>query len=477
MANLPRVVILGRPNVGKSTLFNRFCKKRRALVGNEPGMTRDRIYARAEWLGKPFEVIDTGGIIPSDKELIPAEIYRQAKKAIDEAAKLILVVDGREGVVPLDQELAQLLRRTGKPLAVVVNKVDAEQHMSLVSDFHRLGIRYIFAVSAEHGRGLEDLLDHLTAGFKQEAIEEEAADPKPANRSSSDGSPGPEVQVAEDLSAEGERQVRPLPGSIQSPIQVAIIGRPNVGKSTLLNQLLSEERSIVSAVPGTTRDAVDAELERDGLHFRFVDTAGIRRKGKTNLLAEKLSVIQARKHLERADVALLVLDAQEGVNALDTHIGGYAHESRRSVIIVVNKWDAIQKSPTSTQDFTETIRDRLKYLDYAPVVFISALRGQRLGSLVQAIVKVAQARQLRVGTAEMNRFLGEVNFERTTSPASKPTRLYYLTQAGVAPPIFIAFTNRSGKLHFSFERFLENRIREQFGFAGTPIVIKAKARR
>ena len=250
-----------------------------------------------------------------------------------------------------------------------------------------------------------------------------------------------------------------------------------MGKSTLLNQLLNEERSIVSAVPGTTRDAVDAEVELDGLHFRFVDTAGIRRKGKTKLLAEKLSVIQARKHLERADVALLILDAQEGVNALDTHIGGYAHESRRSVIIVVNKWDAIKKGPTTTQDFTEEIRDRMKYLDYAPIVFISALRGQRLGNLLKAIAQVAEARQLRVSTSEMNRFLEEVDFERVSSPAGKPTRLYYLTQAGVAPPVFIAFTNRSGKLHFSFERFLENRIRERFGFVGTPITIKSKARR
>jgi GTP-binding protein len=250
-----------------------------------------------------------------------------------------------------------------------------------------------------------------------------------------------------------------------------------VGKSTLLNRLLNEERSIVSAVPGTTRDAVDAELEHEGLHFRFVDTAGIRRKGKTKLLAEKLSVIQARKHLEHADVALLILDAQEGVSALDTHIGGYAHESRRSVIIVVNKWDAIQKGPTSTQDFTGEIRERMKYLDYAPIVFISALRGQRLENLLQAIVNVAEARQLRVSTAEMNRFLAEVDFDRASSPSGKPTRLYYLTQGGVAPPIFIAFTNRSGKLHFSFERFLENRIREKFGFAGTPIVIKSKARR
>src|ERR1017187_1781524 len=326
MPTLPRLVIIGRPNVGKSTLFNRFCKKRRALVGNEPGMTRDRLYARAEWLGKPFEVIDTGGIIPSDKQLIPAEIYRQARKAIEEAAHLVLVVDGREGVVPLDEELAQLLRRTGKPLAVVVNKVDAEQHTSLVGEFHRLGIKHIFPISAEHGRGLEDLLDHLTAGFTPGTIEEEE-EPRPRKRRSTVR--GAAVEPApEDVPPEGEREARAVSGSPENPIHVAIIGRPNVGKSTLLNQLLNEERSIVSAVPGTTRDAVDAELERGGLCFRFVDTAGIRRKGKTKLLAEKLSVIQARKHLERADVALLILAAEEGVNRSEERRVGKECRSR-----------------------------------------------------------------------------------------------------------------------------------------------------
>jgi GTP-binding protein len=470
MSNLPRIVIVGRPNVGKSTLFNRICKQRRALVGNEPGMTRDRLYARAEWLGRPFEVIDTGGIIPADKELIPSEIYRQAKKAIDEAALLLLVVDGREGVVPLDEELAQLLRRTGKPLSLVVNKVDMEQHAALTGDFHRLGIKQIFPISAEHGRGVGEMLDQVTAPFPREAVS--AGVDRPEDSAGADSlSPN----EADDGSAEAA-PVRPPIGTAENPIHVAIIGRPNVGKSTLLNRLLEEERSIVSEIPGTTRDAVDAGLVRDGLHFRFVDTAGIRRKGKTKLLAEKLSVIQARKHLERADVALLILDAEEGISALDTHIGGYAHESRRSVIIVVNKWDAIQKGPTITADFTAEIRDRLKYLDYAPIVFISALKGQRIGNLLKAIVQVAEARELRVPTAEMNRFLSEVDFERTTSPSRKPTRLYYLTQGGVAPPVFIAFTNRSGKLHFSFERFLENRIRERFGFAGTPIIIKTKAR-
>lgn len=438
MPKLPRVAILGRPNVGKSTLFNRICGRRRALVGNEPGMTRDRIYAPAEWEGRTFEVVDTGGMIPEDRGLIAGEILRQARVAIDDAAHLVLVVDAREGVVPLDEELAQLLRRTGKPLSLAVNKIDTAQHSPLAAEFYRLGFPDVFPLSAEHGLGVDDLLDHVTADFRSEP--ESAA-------------------TAADV------------------VGVAIIGRPNVGKSTLLNRLLNEERSIVTPLPGTTRDAVDAEFERDGLHFRLVDTAGIRRKGKTKLLAEKLSVIQARKHLERADVALLILDAVEGVTALDTHIGGYAHESHRSVVVVVNKWDAVKKGPTTTDDYLRTVRQRMKYLDYAPVIFISALRGQRLGKLLSTVAEVAEARRRRVSTGEMNRFLAEVDFERATSPAGKPARIYYLTQAGVAPPTFIAFTNRAGKLHFSFERFLENRIREKFGFAGTPIVIKSRRRK
>jgi GTP-binding protein len=439
MPSFPRVVILGRPNVGKSTLFNRISGRRRALVGNEPGMTRDRIYAQAEWSGKAFEIVDTGGIIPSGSDLIASEIFRQARKAIEDAAQLILVVDARQGIVPLDEELVQLLRRAGKPLSLAVNKVDSEQHLPRAGEFHRLGISNVYPVSAEHGLGVDDLLDHITADF---GLAGTAAHP--------------DLALTPAL-----------------PIKIAIIGRPNVGKSTLLNQLLGEERSIVTPLPGTTRDAVDAEFERDGLHFRFVDTAGIRRKGKTKLLVEKLSVIQARKHLEQADLALLMLDALEGITALDTHIGGYAHESHRSVIIVVNKWDAVNKGLT-TRQFTQTVRQRMKYLDYAPIVFISALHRQRLGLLLRTIARVSEARRHRVGTAEINEFLKEVDFERASNPAGRPTRVYYLTQGGTAPPIFIAFTNRSGKLHFSFERFLENRIRERFGFLGTPIIIKSR---
>jgi len=466
--HLPRVVILGRPNVGKSTLFNRICGRRRALVGDEPGMTRDRLYAPAEWLGKPFEVVDTGGMIPFEKDLIATEIIRQAQVAIEEAAQLILVGDARQGIVPLDEELLHLLRRTGKPLSLAVNKVDAAQHSPLAAEFHRLGVPDVFPLSAEHGLGVDDLLEHVTKGFAA-SIEISEESPDESGRGGACGRPGqPQGLPLYGPATESTSSVPRNP-----TINVGIIGRPNVGKSTLLNSLLEEERSIVSPLPGTTRDAVDAELERDGLRFRLIDTAGIRRKGKTKLLAEKLSVIQARKHLERADVALLLLDGPEGVTALDTHIGGYAHESRRSVIIVVNKWDVVKKGATTTRDYLRTIRRRMKFLDYAPVIFISALHRQKLGSLLKTIAQVAEARNLRVPTSEMNQFLGALDFERASTPAGKPTRIYYLTQGGVAPPVFVAFTNRAGKFHFAFERFLENRIRERFGFLGTPIVIKA----
>jgi GTPase len=443
MPLLPRVVILGRPNVGKSRLFNRICGRRRALVGDEPGMTRDRIYATAEWGGRSFEVVDTGGLIPQDKDPMATEIWRQAGVAIDKAAHVVLVVDAREGVVPLDEELAQFARRTGKPFSVAANKVDCAQHTVLAADFHRLA-QDVFPLSAEHGLGVDDLLDHIVTGL---------------------GSAAPDTD-----SFEQEQQA----------IRVAIIGRPNVGKSTLLNSLLEEERSIVTPVPGTTRDAVDAELERAGSRFRIIDTAGIRAKGKTKLLAEKLSVIQARKHLERADVAILLLDGVEGVTALDTHIGGYAHESHRSVVLAVNKWDAVSKGPTTAAEYTQTIRRRMKYLDYAPLVFISAKNGVGLARLLETITQVAEARRSRVSTAEMNRFFRDLDFDRVPSPSGpggKPLKLYYLTQAAVAPPVFIAFTNRAQKLHFSVERYLQNRIRERFGFSGTPIVIKSRQSR
>ena len=452
MAKKPpyRVAIVGRPNVGKSTLFNRITGRRRALAGNEPGMTRDRLYGRAEWLGREFEVIDTGGLLDATLESasqalaagdIAGGILRQARAAIDEAVHVVLVVDAKQGLLPLDEELARRLRATGKPLSLAVNKADSERLETLGAEFHRLGITDTFLISAEHGRGLDDLLDRVTASL--------TAAPRAE-------APSPEAADA------AERGV----------IQVAIIGRPNVGKSTLLNRLLNEERSIVTPIAGTTRDAVDAELEFKGQRLRLIDTAGIRRKGKTRLLAEKLSVIQARKHLERSGVALLLIDAVEGVTAADTHIGGYAYESHRSVIVVVNKWDLIPKSATATKEFTQSIHSKMKYLDFAPVIFLSALKGQRLDKLLETILRVAAARGYRIPTSEINRFVQELDFERAPSPGGRPLRLYYLTQAGVAPPTFIAFINSSKAPHFSVERFLKNRIRERFPFVGTPIVLE-----
>lgn len=438
MPKLPLIVILGRPNVGKSTLFNRIVGSRRALVGNEPGMTRDRIESTAEWQGRQFKLVDTGGIIPQDRGTIPAEIMRHAQIAIDRAAHLILVVDGREGVLPLDQELCTLLRKTGKRLSVAVNKIDLPMHAPLAAEFARLGVEDTFAVSAEHGLGVDQLLNHVTADLQ--AAEEEAAGP-------------------------------------EAPVRIAIIGRPNVGKSTLLNRLCGQERSIVTPIAGTTRDAVDVEVERGGAKYVFIDTAGIRRKGKTKLLAEKLSVIQARKHLEQADIALFIVDAEEGVTALDTHIAGYAHESRRSVILVVNKWDAIRKGPTVTRDYTQKLRERMKFLDYSPIAFISALNGQRLETLWRLIAEVAAARTVRIPTARINAFLQGLDLRRLPSFQGRPLKIYYLTQAAVSPPTFIAFTNRTGKLHFSVERYLENRIRESFDFTGSPIVIKSRSKK
>ncbi len=435
---LPLIVILGRPNVGKSTLFNRIVGSRRALVGNEPGMTRDRIEATGEWHGTRFRLVDTGGIIPQDSNLIASEILRHAQMAIEQAAHLILVVDGRGGVMPLDQELCNLLRKTGKRMSVAVNKIDLPVHAPLAAEFASLGIENTFAVSAEHGLGVDQLLDHVTA----------------------------DLQVSEEIISGPE-----------APVRVAIIGRPNVGKSTLLNRLSGQERSIVTPIAGTTRDAVDIEVEHNGAKYVFIDTAGIRRKGKTKLLAEKLSVIQARKHLEQADVALFVVDAEEGVTALDTHIAGYAHESHRSVVLVVNKWDAIQKGPTITRDYTQELRQRMKFLDYAPIAFLSALRGQRIESLWQMIAEVTATRSFRVPTAQMNAFLKGLDLGRLPSFRGRPLRIYYLTQAAVSPPTFIAFTNRTGKLHFSVERFLQNRIREAFGFTGSPVVIRSRYRK
>jgi len=472
MEKIPLIAIVGRPNVGKSTLFNRLVGSRRAIVGDEPGITRDRLYGEGHWRGHGFRVVDTGGIVPEEKELIPAEIFRQARVALEEADLIVLVVDVRTELSAADLELARRLQKTGKPLFVAANKVDSEKQEALSADFHRLGAREIVPVSAEHGRGVDDLLDAMLAALPQYR-------PSPAGDTENQAAAaeGPPA----DLAPAGE-------------VQVAIIGHPNVGKSTLLNRLTGRERAIVSPLPGTTRDAVDEIVERGGTRFRFIDTAGIRRKGKTRLMAEKLSVVMARKHLESADVALLVVDATEGVSALDAAIAGYAHESGRSVVILVNKWDLVTggekkavsqpraariregKRPADRALYELQLRDALKFLNYAPVLFISASTGQSTEKIFPTLEKVAAERRKRIPTSEMNRFLEHVDFERAPVPVRQRVKILYLTQAAVAPPTFVLFTDRAVKLHFSYERFLENQIRRAFGFLGTPIWIKVRGR-
>jgi GTPase len=472
----PTVAIVGRPNVGKSTLFNRLVGSRRAIVGDEPGITRDRLYGEMEWRGRRLRVVDTGGILPDEKDLIPAEIFRQAKVALSESDAVIMVVDGRSEIAAPDLELARLLQRAGKPLFLAVNKLDSEKQQALAEDFHRLGIRNLFPISAEHGSGVDELLDAVLQALPSE------------EKSLT-------VEYAEDAENTGEFRPEESGSTNRAgEVKVAIIGHPNVGKSTLLNQLTGTSRAIVSPVPGTTRDAVDEILERDGKGFRFIDTAGIRRKGKTDLMAEKLSVVMARKHLEAADIALLVIDATEGVSALDATIAGYAHESGRSLIIVVNKWDLVisgkkraisqsktariqdSKRPADRAAYEQRLRYALKFLNYAPVVFVSAATGKGTEKILPLIEEVAAERRKRIPTGEMNRFLKTIDFERAPVPVRQQVNIYYMTQAAVAPPTFILFTDRPVKLHFSYQRFLENQIRRAFGFMGTPIWIKNRAR-
>lgn len=428
MNRLPSVVIVGRPNVGKSTLFNAITGQRKSIVGDEPGITRDRIYGEASFAGKPFEVIDTGGIIPDDDQMIPSEILRQARTALDEADQIVFLIDGRTEITSADRDLAAMLRRLGKPVALAVNKIDAPKRESLVPEFFELGFEHVFPVSAEHQLGIGDLLSHLTKDFPKGESEE------------------PET-------------------GRDRPIRVAIIGRPNVGKSTLLNALAGEERVIVTPIAGTTRDAVDETIEHGGRRFVIVDTAGIRRKGKTHLMAEKLSVVMARRAIRMAHVVVVVVEAVEGVTAQDAHIAGYAHEAGKPVILVVNKIDAAPGFDRA--EFTERVREGMKFLDYAPILFTSAKSGRGVKKLFDLIRKGYDAASQRVTTGELNRFVEMLH-------AETDVKIKYLTQASVRPPTFVLFTNTGKPLHFSTERFLINQLRKRFGFDGTPLVLKVK---
>jgi GTP-binding protein len=447
MSNL--VAIIGRPNVGKSTLFNRLIGERRSIVGDEPGITRDRIYGEVEWAGAKFSLIDTGGIVPDDDAVIPANILKQAGVAIDEAHVLIWVVDARTGVTQLDEELAALLRSTGKHVLVAANKTDSTRLESESTEFFRFGFDNVFPISAEQGIGIGELLDSVVELLKLgDAPEEEPAGPR--------------------------------------ELRLAIVGRPNVGKSSLLNRLLGEDRVIVSPVAGTTRDAIDTVLQTPERNFRLIDTAGIRRKGKTDEMAEKLSVIMARKSLDRADVAIVIVDAVEGVTALDATIAGYALDAGCSIIIAVNKWDAIADKETNTAaEFERGLRDKMKFLEWAPVITISALSGQRVERILSLVLKADEARNRRIPTAQLNDFFERAIAQPRGGTAPSPAKggfsrlkVQYLTQVAVRPPTFVVFTS-GGKpgLHFSYERYVLNRLREEFDFFASPLRIVEKHKR
>lgn len=442
--NKPLVAIIGRPNVGKSTLFNRLTGSRKSIVGDEPGITRDRIYGDVSWKAKTFELVDTGGIVPDDEAIIPANIFKQAGFAIAKAQAIIWVVDARAGVTPLDEEISVYLRNIGKPVFIAANKAETRKVEEEAAEFYQFGFE-LTPLSAEHGTSVGDLLDSVFAALEfEDEIEEEKSD----------------------------------------DIKLAIIGRPNVGKSSLLNTILGEERVIVSPIAGTTRDSIDTDLEIDGQKFTIIDTAGIRRKGKTTEMAEKLSVVMARKALERADVAILVIDAAEGVANLDANIAGYAVDSGCSVIIAVNKWDAIEEKGTNTiYEFERDLRRHMKFLDWAPMVTISALSGQRVPKILPLAVRANEARNKRVPTSQLNKFFEENISQPRGGTAPAPNKgnvsrlkVQYITQGGLRPPLFVIFTSGGTKagLHFSYLRYIENRLRDEFEFFATPLRLKEK---
>ncbi len=437
MIAIPRIALVGRPNVGKSTLFNRICGRRKAITDGRPGSTRDRNYAQVSWQGAAFELVDTGGLLLGSHDPLLGPATDQAQRAIEEADLVVFVVDGRAGLLPDDAVIARELRRGGKRVVLAVNKVEAASDG--VAEFAPLGFERALPISAEHGRGVGDLLDAALEGL-------------------------PRVAPAEDEPA---------------PLRIALVGRPNVGKSSLLNRLLGEERAVVSPIPGTTRDAVDSLLERGGKRYLFVDTAGIRRVRLLKENVDHVSVVQARRSIERCDVAVLILDAGEGMREMDATIAGYVQEAGCGVVLAVNKWDVAADRGLKQRAFEEDVRDDLKFLAYAPVLFVSARSGKGLGALLKAAERVQVARQQRVTTGELNRLLARAGeaFAPKAAKGGHPVRILYGTQVGIAPPTFVLSLSHPVDLHFSYKRYLENQIRRGFGFEGTPIVLKVKTRR
>jgi GTP-binding protein len=432
------VAIVGRPNVGKSTLFNRILGSRRAIVENYPGVTRDRNYAQITRYGTPFVLIDTGGFEPASEDRLLMQMREQSRLAVDEADVILFVVDAREGLTPSDDEVADMLRRCGKPVLYVVNKVDGRSQETAATEFYALGVERLYTVSAEHGRGIDDLM--------QAVIE---ALPAPAK-----------------VEAGNSDETR-----------LAVIGRPNVGKSSLINRMIGVERLVANPTAGTTRDSIDTPFIYNKKRYVLIDTAGIRRKGRVQQKLEKYSVIQSLKAMERAHVVLMVLDAEEGVTEQDLTIAGYALERGRAVLLVVNKWDLVKKDQGTMKQFTEKVRHAFKFLPFAPIIYVSALSGQRVSKIMSEVEKVACEFNRQVPTAALNRVLEEAVLSHAPPLVQgKPLKFYYMTQTGVRPPSFVVFGNRTTGVHFSYERYLSNKLREAFGFQGCPIRLKFKNR-
>ena len=427
----PIIAIIGRPNVGKSTLFSRLSGRSKAIVIDEPGATRDRNYSDCEWNDRPFTLIDTGGFEPTSAVEILVQMREQTKLAVEEADIILFLMDGRDGLTASDQEIARLLRMTDKKVFFVVNKIDGPRHEAMVSEFYRLGIEKFYAISAQHGQGIDELMDALS----------------------------------ENLPADGSGRE-----AEENRIRIAVVGRPNVGKSSLVNRILGYERTISNPVPGTTRDAIDTPFTRDGQNFLLIDTAGIRRKSRISLTLERYTIVQAIKAIDRADIALLLLDAQEGISEQDVKIAGIALERGTACILVVNKWDLVEKDNRTFGTYVEKIRYNSKFLEFAPIIFVSALSGQRVTKIFGLVERVYAQYTKRVETGELNRKIREI-IEMNPPPGrrSRPHVFNYITQVAIKPPTFVLFVRDPDAIHFSYERYLINRIRDAFGFEEVPI--------
>jgi GTP-binding protein len=433
----PIVTIVGRPNVGKSTLFNRIAGKRISITEDTPGVTRDRIYAECEWLDNHFTLIDTGGIEPDTTDTIFAQMRVQAEIAIDMADVVLFMVDGKEGIVPADMEVAQILRKAKKEIVLVVNKMDRFVDEDNIYEFYNLGLGDPIPISSSEALGIGDLLDVVVSRFKKTM----------------------------DTSEEEDR------------IKIAVIGKPNAGKSSIINRIVGEERVIVSDIPGTTRDAIDTKFENDGKKYTLIDTAGIRKKSKVTEAVEKYSVLRAFTAVERADICILVIDAKKGITEQDIRIAGYSHENNKGLIIVINKWDLIEKDNKTFKEYTENIREKLAYAPYAPIITVSALTGQRVNKILELVDEIYSYRNLRVSTGVINDILTEaVLMNPPATVKGKRLKIFYGTQVAVNPPKFLIFVNDKEMVHFSYERYLENKIRESFEYKGTPIIIEFRNR-